>query len=351
MTMQGNQMKALVHTMPEKLEIKEVSIPEISADEILIKVKYAGVCGTDVRIYKGTKKIPYPKIIGHEFAGEIARIGQNISEYQLGDRVTVYPIIFCGNCYACKEGRRNICVNRETIGYELDGGFAEYVKIPSKAIKDNHVIKLDSRISYQEASISEPIAAAYHGIERTNLKEGEDLVIVGAGPIGLAHTMLSALRKPRHIIVLEPDEIKREIARRIGATLALNPLKENYRKEILEVTNGKGADVVIIDVGDPSVIEASLTLLRKGGLYLLFAGCPVKSRINIDPNIIHYGEIVLTGSSASTPQIQRYVLDLILKKKIRVDLLISHTFPLEGWKQAFDIKSSYLGIKSILQIE
>ncbi|MEM2506395.1 MAG: alcohol dehydrogenase catalytic domain-containing protein, partial [Nitrososphaeria archaeon] len=135
-------MKAAVFYEPLKLKVEDVPKPVVGANEVLVKVKAAAICGTDLRIYRGTKKIKTPRIIGHEFAGEIVELGENVEGFTVGDRVTVYPVIACGKCYACMMGRPNICVNRPTIGYEYDGGFAEYVKIPEEAVSYGAVIKL-----------------------------------------------------------------------------------------------------------------------------------------------------------------------------------------------------------------
>ncbi|MDI3500346.1 MAG: L-iditol 2-dehydrogenase [Epulopiscium sp.] len=346
--MTGKKMRALVFYGPKNFKVEEMPIPQISKDEILVKVKYAGVCGTDNRIYQGTKKINPPRITGHEFVGEIVEVGKNIKEFSVEERVTVYPMISCGMCYACKAGRKNICTNRITIGYEIDGGFAQYIKIPSIAIKSGNVIKVPENLRDEVVAISEPIAAAYHGIKRCEIKEGQTVIIVGAGPIGLFHTQLASLNKPSRVIVIEPIEEKRSLALRMGATDTIDPINENVLERVLEITNREGADVVIIDVGIPKVIEDSLAYVKKGGTFLVFAGCPEGSRINIDPNVIHYREINFTGSSASTPEIHREVLELLSAGKLNVENLISEILPLDKWQQAFEMKNNYIGIKVLI---
>ena len=186
--MEPNFMKALVFQGPKQFEVKEVPIPQCGADEMLVRVRFAGVCGTDNRIYQGTKVIAAPRITGHEFSGTIERLGSHVKGYQLGQRVSVYPMLYCGHCYCCREGRTNICVNRTTIGYEIDGGFAQYVKIPKRAIECGNVVPIPDNVSDEIAAISEPIAAAYHGMQQAGLRDGETFVIIGAGPIGLFHT-------------------------------------------------------------------------------------------------------------------------------------------------------------------
>lgn len=344
-------MKALVFFGPENCLVKDIDIPKINDSEILIKVKYAGVCGTDVRIYKGTKKINPPRVIGHEFAGDIVEIGKNVKGYEKGERVTVYPVIFCKECYACRAGRKNICLNRITLGYELDGGFAEYIKIPNKAVEDGNVVQLPDNIGYEEASISELVAAAYNGIIRANIKKGDSIIITGAGPIGLCHVMLSRIKQPKSIIVVEPDKDKRELALKFGADYVIDPMDSvTVKEKVFNFTNKEGADIVFIDVGIKEVIEEAILLLKKGGTCILFAGCADGTKITIEPNIIHYKEIIFTGASASTPEYQKEILNLISSKTINIKPLITDIFSLDDWEKAFVRKENHKGLKSVLKI-
>lgn len=345
-------MKALVFYAPADCRIEEVKNPSLGSGDILVGVKYAGVCGTDVRIYQGTKKIKPPRITGHEFAGEIVEVGREVTGYRVGERVTVYPVLFCGKCYACRRGRKNICLNRITLGYELDGGFSEYIKIPEKAVKDRNVITLPENITYEEGAASEPVAAAYNGIVRADIRSGDSIVIAGAGPIGLCHVMLSKIKEPGKIIVSEPDRYKRELALRLGANVGIDPTDTAIpvKDNILNLTNGEGADVVFVDVGIKKVLEEALGFLKKGGTYILFAGCPEGTSITIDPNVIHYKEIRFTGASASTPEYQREILSLMASETIDVKPLITDVIPLDSWRTAFEMKENHKGLKSILRI-
>jgi L-iditol 2-dehydrogenase len=344
----GKTMRALYFYGPRDLRIQEVPIPVINQDELLVKVSFAGVCGTDNRIYQGTKKITGPRIIGHEFSGVISEIGKNVQDFSIGNHVTVYPMISCGECYTCKSGRKNICVNRTTIGYEIDGCFAQYVKIPKEAIQMGNVLKVSASLDEKVVAITEPIAAALNGIKRANIQKGDTVVIIGAGPIGLFHVQLAKLREPGQLIVVEPDQEKREIAMQLGATVTINPFEEKPESRLKELTNGNGADVVIIDVGIPKLIEESIEYVKKGGTYVIFAGCPHGTKISIDPNLIHYKEINLTGSSASTPEIHREVLALVESGQIDVSQLISEVVPLDDWERTLEMKNSFQKIKVII---
>jgi L-iditol 2-dehydrogenase len=344
----GKTMRALYFYGPKDLKVQEVPIPVINQDELLVRVSFAGVCGTDNRIYQGTKKIVGPRIIGHEFSGVITEVGENVQDFAIDDHVTVYPMIPCGECYTCRSGRKNICVNRTTIGYEIDGGFAQYVKIPKEAIQMGNVLKVSALLDEKVVSITEPIAAALNGIKRANIQKGDSVVIIGAGPIGLFHVQLARLKEPGQLIVIEPDSEKRDLAIQLGATVTINPFEESPDSRIQELTNGDGADIVIIDVGIPTLIEESLEYVKKGGTYVIFAGAPHGSKISIDPNLIHYKEINLTGSSASTPEIHREVLDLVESGQLDVSRLISEVVPLDDWERAIEMKNSFQKIKVII---
>ena len=156
-------MVALFFHSPGDIRVEHTDIPPITKDEVLVRVTYAGVCGTDNRIYQGTKKITGPRIIGHEFCGVITLAGKNVPDFSEGDRVTAYPTIACGKCYACRAGRKNICVNRTTIGYEIDGAFSQYVRIPAEAIAGGNLLHVPPTVGDKAAAISEPMTAAYHG--------------------------------------------------------------------------------------------------------------------------------------------------------------------------------------------
>lgn len=346
--MEQKLMKALVFQGPGNFQVQQVPIPLCQDDEMLIRVRYAGVCGTDNRIYQGTKVIDAPRITGHEFSGEIATLGANVTGYQIGQRVSVYPMIHCGHCYCCQEGKTNICANRVTIGYELDGGFAQYVKIPKEAISCGNVVPIPDLISDEIAAISEPIAAAYHGIQQAGLKDGDTFVIIGAGPIGLFHTQLSHSLALNMRIVIEPIAEKRAMALEMGADVVIDPNREDPLSVILAHTDGRGADCVIIDVGVTSALEQSISYVKKGGRVVIFAGMPVGSKISIDPNTIHYKEIILTGSSSSSAQNQAEVFRLLSSGRVKTNGMISGCFPLEEWRTAFEMKANYIGVKTIM---
>lgn len=350
MTTTTSDMEALVFRGPGDAGITRRAVPSVEDGEILVAVKYAAVCGTDVRILSGTKRVPAPRILGHEFAGEIVEVGDGVQGFRPGDRVTVYPMIACGHCHTCLAGRPNICVNRITIGYEIDGGFAEFVKVPKAAVERGNVLSIPPGVTFKEAAVSELFAAAYNGVERAHLTEGMSCAIIGAGPIGLIHVQLISHRKPSVILVSEPLAYKRQIADALGADVVVDPATEDLRSAALEATDSKGVDVVLVDVASPGAVQEALSIVKKGGRCVLFAGFPAGGRVSIDPNLIHYGEIDLTGSSASSPAYHKEVLSLMAEGRLNTQVLITAELPLSRWKEAFDMKANFQGLKTVLQI-
>jgi L-iditol 2-dehydrogenase len=341
-------VKAAVFYGPGDIKIEDIPIPVVSEHEILVKVRAAAICGTDLRIYKGTKRIKTPRIIGHEFSGDIESIGSGVDDFSVGDRVTVYPVIACGKCYACMMGRSNICIRRPTIGYEYDGGFAEYIKIPREAVVSGSVIKLPNNVSYEEAAISEPLAACLNGMRRLNVRQGDHVWVIGAGPIGLMHIQLSRFSGASLTIASEVSEFRAQKAKELGADLVLNPLKENVNERIMAETAGKGADKIIIAAGVPRLIEESLQAARKGARIVIFAGCAEGSKISLDPNLIHYKELEITGASASTPYLHSKALELVSKGKVDLKSLATSRLKLEEIVKGLEMKEMLEGLKTLI---
>ncbi|MCG8477479.1 MAG: alcohol dehydrogenase catalytic domain-containing protein [Spirochaetales bacterium] len=342
------RMRAQRFYGPEDLRLESVETPRIESGEVLIRTSHAGVCGTDVRIYRGTKRIAPPRIIGHEFAGTIATVGSDIDAYREGDRVTVHPMLSCGECYACRAGRPNICVHRTTLGYEIDGGFAEFIRIPAPFVAAGNIVPVPDGVETAIAGMAEPFAAAYHGIRQARITDGQLVVIVGAGPIGLGHVQM-ATRAGARVVVVEPEEWKRRLALELGAVEVIDPRGGTTERVCLDMSEGAGADTVIVDVGLPEVIEEALNLVKKGGRFVIFAGAPVGSTITIDPNRIHYREIECTGSSSSTPADLATVLDLVAKGELLLHELLTEILPIDRLVDALRNKGEYRVLKSVVE--
>jgi L-iditol 2-dehydrogenase len=342
------KMPAAVFYAPGDIRLEEIEAPEAGPGEIVVRVRAAGICGTDVRIMKGGKKVAAPIVIGHELAGEISALGEGVSGFQLGDRVTVEPVIPCGKCALCLRGRRNICLTRPTIGYEYDGAFAKYVRVPASGVAAGNVIPLPEGISFEEAAIAEPLAAVVNGIDRCNIQLGDTVLILGAGPIGLAHLQLSRAAGATHVYVSEPNDERRQTTLQFGADGVINPLSEDVVARAKAWTGGVGVDVVIVAAGVPAAMEAGLKALRKGGVFNIFAGSPPNSTFALEPNVVHYGELIVTGSSGHTAAHMKRAVDLITSGVIDAKRLITHRFQLSEIQEALGARQALTGLKHVV---
>ncbi|WP_156858032.1 zinc-dependent dehydrogenase [Oceanobacillus sp. AG] len=343
-------MKAAVFYGPNNLKLENVEKPIISEEEILLNVKVSAICGTDVRIYQGkkTKGVRTPSIIGHELVGVIEEVGENIEDYFVGERIGVMPVIGCGKCYYCLNGRENVCANRTAIGYEFDGGFAEYVRIPSRAIKAGNLVKIPDHISYEKAVVAEPLACCLNGQRKANVKMGDVVVVIGGGPIGLMHVQLAKIAGASSVILSEPIEHRREKGLLVGANHAIDPNQVSLEELVLSETNGLGADVVVLAIGVPSIVNSSANLLKKGGTLNLFAGFTKGVLSEMDPNVVHYNEITINGSASLTRSDYHKALSLISSGQINIDAITTNGYTLDAVEQAIlDVRDGK-GMKAVI---
>ena len=340
-------MRAAQLVAPNQIEVVDVPTPSAGPGELVLKVGAATICGTDTRIYRGkkTKGVRFPSIIGHEFAGEITEIGPGVEGFAVGDRVSVDPVIPCHRCAYCMNGMENVCANRTAIGYEFDGAFAEYVRIPATAIASGQVLKLPDHLEWKEAALAEPLACCLNGQNNAQVGLDDVVVILGAGPIGLMHVQLARAAGARRVIVSEPHEHRRAIATKAGADTTIDPTTTDLKTAVLDSTNGLGADVVIVAIGIPVLASEALHLARKGGRVNLFAGFSAGDKSPLDVNIIHYNELSVTGASALTRQQYHQALELIASGKVDVGSLVTHEYSLEEINEALATAESGAGIK------
>ncbi len=341
-------MRALVLSGPGDLSVRDVTEAPLHRGELRIAISFAGICGTDLRLYRGTKVIGYPRIIGHEMVGRVVEVADPATGWAVGDRVAVYPTVACGQCYACLADRKNICVNRRTLGYEWDGGFADTMVVPAEAVAGGNVLLLPDDLPDEDAAASEPVAAAYQGILRGGVGPGSQVLIIGGGPIGLAHVQLSRLAGAETIVVSEPEASRRAAARALGADAIVDPGTQSLTDGVSAVFGATGPDIAFIDVGVPSLVGEVISVLRKGARCVLFAGMAEGATSVLEPNTIHYREIDLVGSSSSTPENQAEVLRLASRGDLSLRALVSRVLPLEAWAEGFAMKDRAEGIKVLL---
>ena len=343
-------MRAAVFHGPNELKLEEVKKPEINEHEVLVRVNASAVCGTDVRIFEGkkTKGVRTPSVIGHELVGTIEEVGGQVKGFFAGDRVGVMPVIPCRKCYYCLNGRENVCANRTAIGYEYDGGFAEYVRIPNAALEAGNLVKIPDHLTFEQAVITEPLACCINGQRKANVKMGDVVVVIGGGPIGLMHVQLAKIAGASTVILSEPIGHRREKALLAGADFAVNPDIESLEDIVLSETEGLGADVVIMAIGVPFLVNSCSNLLKKGGTLNLFAGFTKDVMSEIDPNVIHYNEITINGTSALTRADYHKSLSLIASGQINTEVITTTGYTLDDIERAImDVKNGN-GMKTVI---
>ena len=327
------KMKAAVAYGPRNIRIERVDIPAISDDEVLIRVKVIGICPSDVRSYEGIyKREMYPYglesygLSGHEWCGEVAEVGEAVEEFSIGDRVVPEIIIPCGRCKFCRRGMSNICANKRNI----TRGYAEYAKAPA-----DFLFKIPPNVSFEAAAFTEPIAVCLHTNELISPKPGDTILIIGGGPMGLIHAQISKI-SGASVVVSEVVEERLRAAEKFGADFVVNPMEEDLNSRVRELTDGYGADAVIVATGNKNAIESGVKTVSNAGTVVLFGGSYPPVNIELDPNIIHYGEIRIIGSYDHTPTHTERALRILCRKLINVEDLVSRTFSLDELERGFE---------------
>ncbi|WP_394926687.1 zinc-binding dehydrogenase [uncultured Robinsoniella sp.] len=344
-------MRAVILSGPNEFAPGELERPSIGDNDILLEMKKAAICGTDIRILEGTKRkgVRYPSVIGHEMCGIICEVGQNVKGYKVGEKVAIANVIPCHSCHSCLTGRENACMNRKAIGYEFNGGFEEYVLIPEICIQSGNVIKLPEQVSFAEGALIEPLSCCIRGLKNAGTGFNDTVLVVGAGPIGLMHLQLSKIVGAKDVIVSEPIRSRREKAEKLGADCVVDPTKENLEQIIMERTKGLGVDVIIMAIGVPAIVNSTLKLCRKGGTVNLFAGFAGTGEAMIEVNTIHYNEINVNGSTAYKREDYLEAADMVINQKVNLEEIVTHTFKIEEFQKAYEICKGGEGLKVLIE--
>lgn len=341
-------MKAAVVHGANDIRLEEVPRPFPEPGDIVVRVRASGICATDIKTLLGQglpKKLP--TILGHEVAGEVSALGEGVKDFAAGDRVAVYPIAVCGECNYCTNERHNLCRHEFGLAHGIDGGFAEFVRIPRQILNVGGVVKIPADIPFELAALAEPISCGLAALRVNRVNPGDTVAVVGAGPMGMIHLLLGKWRGA-NVIIIEQKPNRQEFAKKLGADAVIDPQTQDPIAAVKELTNGDGADVVITSLSDPQVIENSLPLVKKGGVFNIFGGPPAGHRISLDPRWIHYQEITITGSFASTPQDFREALYLITSHEVDAGSLITDRFTLDKILDAVERARSLEMIKGVV---
>lgn len=345
-------MKAAVFYGPQDVKFENLKIPSIDKGDILIRVQYCAICGSDVRIYHyGQANVAPPMITGHEMTGVIEKVGSEVRDYQAGNKVLVAPQVACGKCQYCLKGKINLCEEVLTFGYSLNGGFAEYVKIPAQAVNRGNVIKLDDEADLVDATLAEPLSCVINGQEHLKIGIGDEVLVIGAGAIGALHVALAKAKGAARIILADVEPDRLQLAGKCGADHLIHAKAVDLVEEVMTLTNGKGVDVAITACSVPVAQSQGLQVIKKGGRLSLFAGLPKERSVNsLDMNLIHYKEISVYGAYASTIPQHVTAYNLLAKKIVDGKKIITNVLPMEQLIAGFDMVKRGEGLKIVIKL-
>jgi len=325
---------------PGDLRFEEAPEPVPAAGEVRIAVRACSACGTDVKIRRGGHPaMTAPQVMGHEIAGEVLELGPGVDGVAVGDRVQLIAAIPDGTCAECRAGHPSTCLNQVAMGYQLPGGYADQVVAPAAALAAGGLNRIPDHVSFAEASLAEPLACVVNGQELARVGESDTVVVIGAGPIGCLHVRLARARGAARILLLDRDAARlRTAAALVIPDLALATGDDDPVAAVLDATDGRGADVVIVAAASADAQRQGLGMLARRGRLSLFAGLrPGASEVVLDANLVHYRELAVVGANGSSPDQNRRALALIASGEVPVADLITHTLPLDRVQEALDL--------------
>jgi L-iditol 2-dehydrogenase len=337
---------------PGDIRIEEAPEPAAGPGELKLKVHNCSTCGTDLKIFRhGHHHIDPPRVIGHEIAGEVVEVGSDVDGWAPGDRVQVIAAIPCGECRECRRGRMTVCPNQRSMGYHYDGGFAEYMIVPPAVLKVDGVNRIPDSLSYAEASVAEPFACVLNGQELAGVGDGDVVVVVGAGPIGCLHVRLARARGAEAVYLVELSRQRLEMAAAlVKPDAAICSSDADPVEEVMRLTDGRGADVIITAAAAGKAQEDGLRMAARRGRISFFGGLPKDNPIiACDSNLVHYRELTIVGANGSSPDHNKKALDLIASGAVPVEDLITHRMPLAGVLDAIHTVSTGEAIKVTIE--
>jgi L-iditol 2-dehydrogenase len=319
-------MMAAVLYGKEHLQVEPVAVPTIAGGDILVRVKVALTCGTDVKVFRRgyhARMIVPPAVFGHELAGDVVAIGEDVTSFAVGQRVVAANSAPCGDCFFCKRGLENLC---EDLLFN-NGAYAQYIRIPARIVQRNTYL-IPDRVGYQDAALVEPLACVVRGFEETAPRPGDTVAIVGLGPIGLMFVKMAKLYGCR-VIAVGRRKTQLDRATALGADeLIVAGEHSDPVKSIREMTHGRGVDIAIEAVGKPQTWQWAVNMVRRGGTVNFFGGCPNESKVNLDTALLHYSEITCKASFHHTPAYIQKALELVCAGHITASVFVNREEPL-----------------------
>lgn len=323
-------MRAAVLEAIEKLTLTNLETPQCGPGEVLIKTKACGICRTDLKcLMHGQKDLKTPRILGHEVAGTVVARGQSVNQVSIGDRVQVSPGIPCGTCNYCLRGQDNLCDSVQIIGFHVHGGFAEYLLVPSRGVKNGIIQTIPDHISYAEAALTEPLACSVNMQNSLVVSAEDSMLIIGAGPLGILNSKLARARGVKKIIVAEINERRLKNAEKFDFDYLINLDQKDLVNEIMLLTNGDGVDVAIPCCPGIEAFSQGINALGKRGRFGFFSGIIGNAALGFDFNMIHYKELSVSGAYGCSLSDNRNALGLIAENKVNVKNMITQRLSLD----------------------
>jgi L-iditol 2-dehydrogenase len=342
-------MRVVRFHAPGDVRIEDVAEPVPGPGDLKIRVRACSTCGTDVKISKfGHHHIVPPRVMGHEIAGEIVELGAGVGgDWAVGDRVQVIAAIPCGTCAECRRGRMTVCTRQESMGYHYDGGFAQFMVVPAKVLAVDGVNRVPEAVGFAEASVTEPLACVLNGQELARVGDGDDVVVVGSGPIGCLHVRLARARGAARVFLVDINADRLALAAALVAPDAtVDAGHTDAVDEIRKLTDGRGADVIITAAASGAAQEQALLMAAPQGRISFFGGLPKDNPvIACDSNLVHYRELTIVGANGSSPAHNAGALGLIASGSVPVADLITRRLPLDRALEAFDVVARGEAIK------
>ncbi|MGW3788414.1 zinc-dependent dehydrogenase [Micromonospora chokoriensis] len=345
-------MKVVRFHAPGDVRIEDAPEPTPGPADVKIRVRACSTCGTDVKISRfGHHHIAPPRVMGHEIAGEITEVGGDVTGWRPGDRVQVIAAIPCGECAECRRGRMTVCPNQVSMGYHFDGGFAEYLVVPHNVLAVDGLNRIPEGLSFAEASVAEPLACVLNGQNLAGVGEGDDVVVVGSGPIGCLHVRLARSRGAARVFLVDLNRERLDLAANlVQPDAAICGAETDVVDAVLKLTEGRGADVVITATAAGVAQEQAVQMSARQGRISFFGGLPKdKPVISLDSNLVHYRELTIVGANGSSPEHNKEALRLIADGSVPVADLITHRLPLDRTLDAFGIVARGEAIKVTIE--
>lgn len=342
-------MKAALLEGPKNMRIADMPEPAVRNGTVLLRVRVCGICGSDMKFYNyGDRVKKFPQILGHEVAGEVVEIGGEARNFSIGDRIALRNEVQCGRCPACLKGLENVCENIEDIiGVTIPGGLAEYMLLTEEIIEKGLANKMPEKMKYEEGALAEPLGCVVNGLEFARMGEGKSVLVIGAGPVGCMTINLARIMGASKIVVVDKNQKRLDMTRAFGSDNSIYSENNGFLEEVLELTGGRGYDVVMSACSDNKAHEKAILAAGRGGFVNLFGGVAkgLDDSVSFPNNFIHYRQCSVGGTFSQTRSHHKRALQYLATGKIKTDKIITHKFGLDEVEKAIKTVQNQEGLK------